>query len=349
MKRREREDQSGSLKLSRLIIPMIIGVSAVVYLFIAQFDRDEFSALQWTSTTVFWLFMAVIAESIRHMGYAWRIRHLSDQFFSWKKSIELIFIWEFSSAVSPTSLGGSAVAFFVLSKEKLKTAKTATIVLYTVVLDSAFLLITLPVFFLLFGPAVLRPGGDPGGWMVYFVTIYFLMLAYSSVFFYGIFIDPSKMKAALRGVTALPLLKRFREKAMILGDDLIITSAELRQKPLSYHFQAFLATAFSWSFRFLLLNFIMLAILPDISKSFWDQFQLYARIETMFFVIAFSPTPGGAGLIELLFNGFMSDYVSNTTSTTIISTIWRFLSYYIYLIVGAMIIPGWIRKIWRKK
>ena len=74
-----------------------------------------------------------------------------SHYILWKKCIELIFIWEFSSAVSPTSVGGSAVAFFVLAQEKLSTAKTATIVLYTVVLDTIFFVGTLPILFAFFG------------------------------------------------------------------------------------------------------------------------------------------------------------------------------------------------------
>ena len=64
----------------------------------------------------------------------------------------------------------------------------------------------------------------------------------------------------------------------------------------------------------------------------------------MFFVIAFSPTPGGAGLIDILFGGFLTDYVSNATQATMISTIWRFLSYYVYLFAGVLIVPNWIRQ-----
>lgn len=64
----------------------------------------------------------------------------------------------------------------------------------------------------------------------------------------------------------------------------------------------------------------------------------------MFFVIAFSPTPGGAGLIELLFNGFLSDYVTSNTHATFISTLWRMISFYVFLFAGAVLVPNWINK-----
>ena len=84
-----------------------------------------------------------------------------EKAFSWKKCIELVFIWEFSSAVSPTSVGGSAAALFVLSQEKLSTAKTTTIVLYSAVQDALFFLVTLLVFFMIFGIGILKKMSKP--------------------------------------------------------------------------------------------------------------------------------------------------------------------------------------------
>ena len=42
---------------------------------------------------------------------------MTDNEFSWPKSMELIVLWEFASAVSPTSIGGSGVALFLLAQE----------------------------------------------------------------------------------------------------------------------------------------------------------------------------------------------------------------------------------------
>ncbi|MBK9487578.1 MAG: flippase-like domain-containing protein [Haliscomenobacter sp.] len=69
----------------------------------------------------------------------------------------------------------------------------------------------------------------------------------------------------------------------------------------------------------------------------------------MFFVVMFSPTPGGAGVIEVAFNGFLTDYVHSNTHATVISTIWRLLSYYLYLAAGALVVPVWIRAVFKGK
>jgi uncharacterized protein (TIRG00374 family) len=339
---------SDGLKISRATLPILIGLAVIVYLFWKQFDWEEFKEIDWSNRTFFWLLVAIFVGILRHLAYSWRLHHLSLKKFSWKKSIELIFIWEFSSAVSPTSLGGSAVAFFILSKEKLSIAKTATIVLYTIVLDSFFLLGTLPILYLVFGSSIMRPD-ELGNWGFYFALAYLLMTLYSAVFFYGLFVNPQQLKKLLLWITSFKFLDKWKATGKQLGDDIILASRELSKKPFSFHFISGFSTTIAWVSRFIILNCIMIALLPDLSLYPTVQFELYARLQTMFFVIAFSPTPGGAGLIELLFNGFLTDYIQTNTSTTIISTIWRILSYYIYLIAGAIIIPNWLQKIWRKK
>ena len=338
-----------SIRMSRIILPVFIGIVAVFYLLWRQFDPAEFASINWTFHTNLWIGIAIIFVISKHLSYALRLRILSEGAFSWRKCIELIFIWEFSSAVSPTAVGGSAVAFFVLAQEKLSTARTATIVLYTVVLDGLFFIGSLPLLYFWFGSSMIRPGveelSDIGGWGYYFVFAYSLMAVYSGLFYYGIFIDPRQIQRALTWVTRMRLLRRFHEKAVQLGGDMVLASADLKNKSWGFHIKAFLATAMAWSSRFLILNSLIIGFILALPTDFFTQFELFARLEAMFVIIAFSPTPGGAGFVEILFGGFLTDYVDNPTYATVISTIWRLIAYYTYLLAGVIIIPNWLRKV----
>ncbi|MFT4974068.1 MAG: uncharacterized membrane protein YbhN (UPF0104 family), partial [Saprospiraceae bacterium] len=104
-----------SIRTSRIVFPILIGVAVVVYLFFKEFNPEDFNEIQWTSHAWFWIGLSTSLLVLRHIAYATRLRILSEGQFTWKKCVELIFIWEFSSAVTPTSVGGSAVAFFILS------------------------------------------------------------------------------------------------------------------------------------------------------------------------------------------------------------------------------------------
>ena len=181
-------------------------------------------------------------------------------------------------------------------------------------------------------------------WGYYFLFAYALMAVYGSVFYYGLFVNPKAIKRFLVGVTNNRLLKRFQQKARDLGEDMLIASKEMKNKKFSFHISAFAATATAWSCRFLLLNCLIIALVTSVSTDFWTQLGLYGRLEAMFIIIAFSPTPGGAGFVEGLFYPFVADYVLNDTNAIIIATIWRSFTYYSYLLVGAVVIPNWIRQ-----
>lgn len=351
---KEQKEVLDSIRVSRVIVPILIGIGVVAYLLWQQFDPEEFAKIKWTGHTLFWIGISLVLLIIRHIAYATRLRVLTKKEFSWLKCIELIFIWEFSSAVSPTSVGGSAVALFVFAQEKLSTARTATIVIYTVVLDAAFFIFTLPLLFLLHGPRMIRPNlvhfNDMDGWGWTFVGAYFLMLTYGAMFALGLFYRPKRMKELMTWVTSFGFLKRYKQKAADLGNDMITASSALKEENWRFHLGAFLSTATAWSCRFLLLNCLIIGIVSaqPIALDFITQSALYARLQAMFVIMAFSPTPGGAGFAEVVFGGFLSDYVPKGISL-VIATIWRLLTYYSYLIAGVIIIPNWIRKVLKRR
>jgi uncharacterized membrane protein YbhN (UPF0104 family) len=216
-------------------------------------------------------------------------------------------------------------------------------------LDTIFFVGFLPILFLIFGTSMIRPDmnklSDMDGWGVTFVLAYALMAVYGAFFYYGLFINPNQMKRILVGFTRIKFLSRFRRNAVEMGNDMILASKEMKRLPWTRHLGAFMGTAVAWSCRFILLNFLIIAFVDTIERGFWDQFAIFARLQAMFVIIAFSPTPGGSGFVEILFGGFLSDYVSDKTAALVISFVWRILAYYSYLLAGAIIIPNWIRKI----
>lgn len=353
MPKNPNEEAINSIGLSKLIIPIIIGVFVIIYFLMRKFKWSEFKTIPWTDYVYFWVGMSLFFLIIRHLAYAARLWILSEKEFTYFKCIELIFIWEFSSAVSPTAVGGSAAALFVLSQEKLATARVTAIVLYTAVLDTIFFVFTLPVLLILFGTHIIRPGlsgfSNLDTWGYSFIFAYIFMAIYGVIFFYGLFIKPEGLKRLVLWITSFKIFKRWREKAVKLGDDFVVASREMAGKGFGLGIPAFLATSVAWSSRFILLNFLIIAFERNLPLDLWTQGALYGRLEAMFVIMAFSPTPGSAGVAEILFNGFLSDYISNETSSSLIALIWRFFTYYSYLIIGAFIIPNWLRKVLKKK
>ncbi len=332
----------------KIIIPITIGVMVLVYLTWRDFDPNYIYQIQWNNHTLFWTAMAVLMVLLRHMAYAYRLRKLTENFLSWMKSIELVFLWEFSSAISPTSLGGSVVAFFLLSKERLKAARTTAVVLYSIILDTMFFAVAVPVFYLLLGVSWIRPGAqnfaDLGGWGISLLSFSTFMTLYGAFFFIGVFLHPELIKNFLVWLSRFKWLRKYRRQLSETGDDVILTSQKIKKKPIGYHLSVFGATALGWICRFLLLNFLIIAFVPKVSADLLPQTVLVGRSLAIYLFMAFMPTPGSSGIAEFVFNGFLSDYIPASLSM-IVASVWRLLSYYFYLISGVIIIPLWLKRV----
>ena len=80
-----------------------------------------------------------------------RLRVLSEKELSWRQCFEISMLWEFSSAISPSAVGGTAVALVIMAQEKIKTGRTTAIVLITSLLDEIFFITMVPIVFFVIG------------------------------------------------------------------------------------------------------------------------------------------------------------------------------------------------------
>lgn len=342
------EEVLQSLSLSKIILPVLIGIAVILYMVFRQFDLEEFQQIEWNRRLWYFLGLALLVYILRHLFYALRLKILSDNEFTFKHAIELVFIWEFASAISPTSIGGSAVAVFFLSQEKISAAKAVSIVLYTVIVDTIFFLTSLLALLAIFGPKLIRPDMTSmfEGYGITFMIVWSFMMFYGLILIWGLF-RPRVIKRVLMFFAKLPLIRRFKHGLYQIGQDVVVTSLELRNKPLSFHIQASLLTFGAWITRFATVNFIILALV-NVDWSFMEHFLIYARSQTMYVITQFSPTPGGSGVMEFMFSGFFKDFISQGVGS-IAALLWRLITYYPYLIIGALIIPNWVRRVIKHK
>ena len=340
------------IHISKVILPVLIGLAIVFFLIYKQFSIDDFNKIDWSVHVYLWIIVAIFLYLIRHLSLSARLHLLSNKQFSFLKSIELIFIWEFSSAVSPTSFGGSAVALFFLSQEKIKTSKAIALVLYTIILDSFFFLIAIPLFLIFLGPLVLRP--DLGlAWLndesvILIIIVYLVTLTYAVFLFIGIFLHPEKIRSFLIWMSKLKFLAKFSSKLVTTGENFIIASNQIATKNWWFHIKAIVYTAVAWAIRFGIINALIIAFTSLNFADLFSQLIIYGRSQNLYIISAYTPTPGSAGFSELLFNGFFKDFVPSSISIIVV-IIWRLISYYFYLLAGVIVVPNWINKILKRR
>ncbi|MFM2267478.1 MAG: hypothetical protein RL757_919 [Bacteroidota bacterium] len=341
-----------SLRASRMILPIFLGLGMMMWIVLRNFDFQKLDEITWNARTLQWILAAAVLLVLRHIAFALRMKVLSQGHFSFWKCVELVLIFEFSLCITPTTVGGSAVSLFVLTQEKLSGARTAVIVLYKVVLDTLFFVGTFPLLFALLGPHVLSPDIShffeitPSTGV--FWSCYLGMTSYGLFLFYGLFINPLVIKKMLMFFTKIPFLTRFRPKMERLSDEILIASVEMKKMRWREHGLAFLATVTAWTCKFLLISCLIIGI-DNPPMDFGRESLLYGRLQAMFIIMALSPTPGGAGIAEKIFYPFLHDFLKNVEVATIIAFIWRAMSYYAYLALGAVVVPNWIRKVLLKK
>jgi len=358
----ERRDQETANKVNKqfsyrhVFLVVLFSLLLSGYLIYASFDIDSFRLINWTANSLLILFIGYILLGVRHLAYMYRIRHLTGQVLSWRQSFEVITLWLFSSAVTPSTVGGAAVAVYLLKKEKLSVGKSATTSMLTVFLDQALFAILAPLFTLLVGRTAMfakdlgcRSQSDlplirifhDVEIIYYFAYVFYLIIVLALA--YGLFINAGAFKTFLSRIFRLKFLTRWKSDADQIGDDIITTSKELKGKDSRFWLKAFGSTFIAWIAMFLISFCILAAFFNPITVHWLD---IMARQAVIWMITLIPATPGGAGIAEISFSALMCD-ITSPALVPIMALMWRIISFYPYLIMGIFFLPRWMRRVYQ--
>ncbi len=349
-------DNSGkivkSIRPSRIILPILIGIGISGYMLYKEYTPGSFDAIQLSGSTFVWLFVSLLLMAIRDFGYIIRIRLLSHNQLTWRKAFSIVMLWEFTSAITPSAIGGTSVAIFFLNKEGIRIGRSTAIVMVTSFLDELYFIIAFPIILLIIGRSDIFGFGVEGldkipwyknQFLVFALTGYGLKFLYTLILTYGLFINPRGLKFLLLWIFKLPIIRKWRPDANESGSDLITASREFKSWSFVNWIKAFFATALSWTSRYWVVNTIIISFFGFQFLNFDDNLLVFGKQLVMWIMMLVSPTPGGSGFAEYVFKEFLNGVVPVGTGVTL-AFIWRLLSYYPYLFIGILIVPRWIRK-----
>jgi len=96
-------------------------------------------------------------------------------------------------------------------------------------------------------------------------------------------------------------------------------------------------SAIPFASRSSVVNFLLLAFfVVD------EHLLIFARQLIMWIMMLVSPTPGGSGFSEYVFATYLGDFIPSGLETAM-ALLWRFITYYPYLFIGAFIFPRWVK------
>ncbi len=342
------------IKLSNAIYPIIIGLGVVVYMLWKDFNPEIFKDIHFTWNTAMWLMLALFFMFGRDIGYIIRIRVLSNNQLTWLQAFRIIMLWEFTSAITPSAVGGTSVAIIYVHKEGLSVGRSSAIVMLTSFLDELYFIVMFPLLLLIVGRHNLFDISDASGaittsLMTFALIGYFLKFTYVLILSYGLFVNPLGLRWLLMRIFRIKFLRRWYRAAAKVGTDIVESSIEIRNYNWKFWFKSCASTFLSWSSRYFVANALIMAFF-----SVSDQFLLFARQLVMWIMMLVMPTPGGSGFAEYIFSTFCSDLINVPVSlqlgaATMIAVLWRMVTYYPYLFLGVIIFPRWLKRNFGRK
>ena len=219
-------------------------------------------------------------------------------------------------------------------------------VFVTLLLDEMYFVVTFPILllFIPFDTLFSDHSALGNGVLALFAVAYLIKMILCTLLIIGLFFRPQAIRWLIIKFFRLPFLRRWHKSAVKAGDDLVISSREIRGKGISFWWPLILATILSWGSRYLVVNAIFMAFF-----TVHDNLLIFARQFVMWIMMVVSPTPGGSGFSEFIFKEYLSEFIPLVGVVPLMILLWRLLTYYNYLLVGALIVPRWVKKSFGKQ
>ncbi len=345
-----------SVHPGKIILPILIGVGVAIFIFTREGSLKMIPTIHFSPVVLFYLSMAALMIVARIAGYVMRLRILSEKKISIAGCIRIILLWEFSTAIAPFAVGGTTVSLLFLYKAGIPIGKGTAIILAALFLDELFFVVVFPIVALLVGwDSLFQLSQFHPETVILNKYVYFALAGYSIMLLvvlligYSLFFNQQTLKKIIVAIFSIPGLSRWKTGAIRQADDIVTASKHLSNKPFKFWLKSFGATVFSWTSHHLIVNFLILALIFGIKGSgephvvtLVEHVNIYARQLIIWIMTKVMPTPGGSGLSEVIFMEYMKMFIP-AGFNSLMTVIWRLFSYYPYLFIGAVILPGWIR------
>lgn len=301
---------------------------------------DIISEIEWSTQSYLWLLASLVFLCGRDFFYILRIKAFTKGDLNWTQGFYVIMIWEFASALTPGIVGGSAIAMFIMNREKISMGRSTAIVIVSALMDNLFYIIVIPFLLLFISKSTLFPEGGVGVESLFW-TGYAVILGICILLFTSIFIFPSLIKHILGFIFKLPFLNKRRNGVIKTGVDIEKTSAIMRKEKPKYWLITFFYTICAWTCRYLVINCILMAFLQ---LDFISNVVILAKQLVLWLFLLISPTPGGSGIAEYAFGELLADIGASALLLSALAIIWRLISYFPYLFIGSFLLPKWLKR-----
>ena len=331
-------------KPSMVVWPILFGLAGVGYML----WRELHTGLPHESLTLnnhWWVFalLVVLFTLMKDFSGMYRLRVMSGKPLTFRQLFRIRMLYEFTSAVTPSAAGGSSLEVIFIHREGIKISRATSMTILALFLDEMLMIVLFPTLLLLipYGELFTTNGYFQYGYLWAFIVGYAMKFVWVTLLFIGLFCKSSVFVSIVSFVFRLKFLHKYRYRALRTAVELRQCAREIQHETLGFWLRMVVSTVGIWCFRFMLANAAIMIFNP---LSAAGNLMCFARQYILGIVTMIVPTPGGSGFAEVMFGDFLVEYITQAMSIVVITSIWRLLTYYYYLVAGVIILPQWLGK-----
>ena len=227
------------MKKWHLWLAASIGLVVIAGMMIREFDLDALSKIHLSPQFFAGTGIAVLLFAVQNLMYTLRFRYLSQRKLSLSQSFRINVLCEFTSAVTPSAVGGSGLAFVYLNREGMTMGRSIFTMFATLLADEAFLAISCCVLYLcvpsdqLFCTAndvgaTVSSEWLKGGIHVVFLISTLIVTAWTAILYVLLLHRPQILGWVLKACCKIPGLRRFQPKIERFSNDMTLASQEAK-------------------------------------------------------------------------------------------------------------------------
>lgn len=331
-------------KVVAFLIFIAINAAVIIITATSEFGNSQEAAELSEVKLNWWLLIPavacfVVAIMLDIYRYVLMIRKLSDKKAEpkeegkniWKVARRTVLLGKYYDSVTPAAIGGQPFQIYYMRKNSgLSKSESISVPLVGMIANQIGFLIIAVLFFLFSGIAYTKPA--------LMVTAWFglLFFAFWPVMVAGVSFFPKATTKFLKWIVkvlAKVKIVKNRDKALAAIENEMVGYSKSVKMILKERGLFIKVVALSVAYNALIMSipfFVLTAFGGDVG--FFECFTLSVAVTS---AVYFIPTPGNAGAAEgtffLVFSALSTGYVFWAM------LLWRFFSYYIYIIMGPII------------
>lgn len=328
-----------------------IGIVVVVGMMVREFDVDALREMELSPAFFLGIGSAVVLFVLQNLMLTLRFQLLTGRRITLLQSFRVNVLCEFTSAVTPSVVGGSGLTFIYLNREGVTMGRSLFSMFGSLLADEAFLAVSSLVLYLMVPSGVLFCFSDElqsmdvvsewlkGGMQVLFLGCIVAVAVWTIALYWLLLHSPHSLGWVLKWCCKVSFLRRFRQRVKKLSEDMVVASAESKQEGCTFWVRLMTYTSLAWMSRFAIVVAIIYAF-----RTPGSLLVVWIRQWVIWMVSILIPTPGGSGVAELMFRLYYSDFLPNASVAIVAALLWRAIFYYPYLIMGLMVLPKWMER-----